>query len=44
MPDLAMRDIDQGRYADERDAVDRLPAEHSTVDRHGRRGEANDAP
>lgn len=42
MPDLALHDSDQGRHTDERDAVDRLPAEHSTADRHGRRAEAND--
>jgi hypothetical protein len=43
MPDLALHDSDHGRHADERDAVDRLPAEHSTADRHGRRAEANDS-
>lgn len=42
MPDLAMHEIGQGRYADERDAVDRLPAGDSTADRHGCRAEAND--
>lgn len=42
MPDLAIRGIGDGRHADERDAVDRLPAGNGVPAGRGRRPEVND--